>query len=94
MVPLTGSVYVRGAISDVNSVLVDIGTGYYVPRAPSEAAEFFARRATMLKEETDKATGAHTVKRQQLEAVTAVLQKKLAEAAASAGTGSRSGSGK
>lgn len=80
MVPLTGSVYVSGAIGEVEKMLVDIGTGYFVYKTPKEATTFFAKRATILKEETDKASSAHTVKRQQLEAVNAVLQRKVMEA--------------
>lgn len=80
LVPLTGSVYVRGNIARTESVLVDIGTGYYVAKSPEDAQNFFLKRATMLKDETDKATNTHTVKRQQLEAVNAVLQKKVMEA--------------
>ncbi|VDI28250.1 Hypothetical predicted protein [Mytilus galloprovincialis] len=30
LVPLTGSIYVPGQLSDVQNVMVDIGTGYYV----------------------------------------------------------------
>lgn len=80
MVPLTGSVYVRGEVADATHVLVDVGTGYYVGKTPEDASKFFGRRAAMLKDETDKAMGAHTMKRQQLEAVNAVLQKKVMEA--------------
>lgn len=80
MVPLTGSVYVHGTVSDADKVLVDIGAGYYVHKTTSEATMFFARRATILKDETEKATSAHTVKRQQLEAVNSVLQRKVVEA--------------
>ena len=80
MVPLTGSVYVNGTISDIDQVLVDIGTGYYVHKSADEASAFFSRRTTLLKEETDKASSAHTMKRQQLEAVNAVLRRKVMEA--------------
>lgn len=80
MVPLTGSIYVPGNISDVSKVLVDIGTGYYVEKTPAAAEKFFLRRATLLKDETEKASNAHTLKRQQLEAVNAVLQRKVVEA--------------
>lgn len=80
MVPLTGSVYVPGAMADTSKVLVDIGTGFFVEKTPEAAEKFFARRAAVVKEESDKASSSHTVKRQQLEAVNAVLQKKVAEA--------------
>lgn len=83
MVPLTNAIYVPGNLSDVSKVLIDIGTGFYVEKTPQEAEQYFARRATLLKEEQDKTTQLHTQKRQHLEAVTAVLQRKTAEAGGS-----------
>jgi prefoldin subunit 5 len=32
LVPLTSSLYVPGKMSDVESVIVDVGTGYYVKK--------------------------------------------------------------
>merc|ERR1712227_727044 len=32
LVPLTGSLYIPGTLSNVEKVMVDIGTGYYVER--------------------------------------------------------------
>ncbi|XP_071479694.1 prefoldin subunit 5-like, partial [Diadema antillarum] len=32
LVPLTSSLYVPGKLQDVNNVLIDIGTGYYVEK--------------------------------------------------------------
>jgi len=80
MVPLTSSIYVPGKLKDCKKVLIDIGTGFFVEKTPAAAETHFARRASLLKEETDKATQVHTQKRQQLEAVTAVLQRKVADA--------------
>lgn len=81
MVPLTSSIYVPGRLADTKKVLIDIGTGFFVEKSPAAAEKHFARRATLLKEEADKATQVHTQKRQQLEAVSAVLQRKTAELA-------------
>lgn len=79
MVPLTSAIYVPGRLKDVSKVLIDIGTGFYVEKTPAAAERHFARRASLLKEEQDRATQVHTQKRQQLEAVSAVLQRKTAE---------------
>jgi prefoldin alpha subunit len=78
MVPLTGSIYVPGAIKDTEAVLVDVGTGYFVEKAPQKAAEYFGRRAAVLKQEGEKTAAMLTEKRQHLEAVAAVLEKKKA----------------
>lgn len=32
LVPLTGSMYVPGTITDIDHVIIDIGTGYYVQK--------------------------------------------------------------
>lgn len=32
LVPLTGSLYVPGKLCDVENVMVDVGTGYYVQK--------------------------------------------------------------
>lgn len=32
LVPLTGSMYVPGAIADTDKVIIDIGTGYYAQK--------------------------------------------------------------
>lgn len=79
MVPLTNTICVPGHISDVNKLLIDVGTGFYIEKTPDEASQYFARRASLLKDEHDKATQIHTQKRQQLEAVSAVLQRKTME---------------
>lgn len=79
MVPLTGSIYVPGKLGSTEKVLIDIGTGFFIEKTPAAAEKHFSKRASLLKEEQDKATQAHTQKRQQLEAVSAVLQRKTAE---------------
>lgn len=76
MVPLTGSIYVPGTIRDTSLVLVDVGTGFYVEKKPDEAADYFSRRANVLKTQGEKIAAALTGKRQHLEAVSGVLARK------------------
>lgn len=82
MVPLTGSIYVPGTIKDTNAVLVDVGTGFFVEKKPADAAEYFGRRAGVLKQESEKVASALTEKKHHLEAVSSVLQRKKAMAQA------------
>lgn len=89
MVPITSSIYVPGKLEDTSKVLIDIGTGFFVEKSPEAAKEHFAKRASILKEEQDRTTQLHTQKRQQLEAVSAVLQRKTAELSAAAGSSSK-----
>lgn len=82
MVPLTGSIYVPGTIKDTSSVLVDVGTGFYVEKKPAEAADYFARRAAVLKTQGENIANVVGGKRQHLEAVSGVLSRKKAQAQA------------
>lgn len=54
LVPLTGSLYVPGQLSDGETVLVDIGTGYYAEKKVKDADEFFKRKVEYLKQQMDK----------------------------------------
>mmetsp|Transcript_7625 Transcript_7625/g.23118 ORF Transcript_7625/g.23118 Transcript_7625/m.23118 type:complete len:158 (+) Transcript_7625:99-572(+) len=76
LVPLTSSVYVPGQMQSTSTVMVDLGTGYYVEKTPSEAEEYFTRRINLVRDQMDKATNALNQKRQMLEAVSSVLQRK------------------
>lgn len=44
LVPLTGSMYVPGKLSDSNKVLVDVGTGFYVEKNIEAAQEYFTKK--------------------------------------------------
>ena len=41
LVPLTPSLYVPGKLASTDTVLVDIGTGFYVEKTPSAAQVFY-----------------------------------------------------
>jgi prefoldin alpha subunit len=40
-VPLTQSLYVPGQLADTNSVIVDVGTGFYVEKSTADAIKFY-----------------------------------------------------
>ena len=48
LVPLTGSMYVPGKLSDTEKVVVEIGTGYYVEKDIPAAREYFAGKVFIL----------------------------------------------
>ena len=48
LVPLTGSMYVPGKLSDTEKVVVEIGTGYYVEKDIPAAREYFAGKVFVL----------------------------------------------
>ena len=54
LVPLTGSMYVPGKLSNANKVVVDIGTGYYVEKPSKEAKEYFDRKVKYVTENMER----------------------------------------
>lgn len=44
MVPLTSSLYVPGQLSNIETVLVEVGTGYYVEKKIPDARTFITVR--------------------------------------------------
>jgi len=54
LVPLTSSMYVPGTLNDVDHVLVDVGTGYYVEKNVEESKKFFKRKIDFLTKQIEK----------------------------------------
>jgi prefoldin alpha subunit len=48
LVPLTASLYVPGKLSDMEHVLVDVGTGYYVEKSTVDAIKFYEAKVDTL----------------------------------------------
>ena len=48
LIPLTTSLYVPGQLSDVDHVLVDVGTGYYVEKTTADAVKFYEAKVEVL----------------------------------------------
>ncbi|XP_010211370.1 PREDICTED: prefoldin subunit 5, partial [Tinamus guttatus] len=54
LVPLTSSMYVPGKLLDVERVLLDVGTGYYVEKTADDARDFFKRKIDFLTKQMEK----------------------------------------
>ncbi|MBN3319230.1 PFD5 protein, partial [Atractosteus spatula] len=54
LVPLTSSMYVPGTLHDVEHVLLDVGTGYYVEKNVGNTKEFFKRKIDFLTKQIEK----------------------------------------
>ena len=54
LVPLTGSMYVPGQLSNPGKVIVDIGTGYYVEKESSSAQDYFNRKVKYVTENMER----------------------------------------
>ncbi|TMW69660.1 hypothetical protein Poli38472_001816 [Pythium oligandrum] len=77
LVPLTSSMFVPGTLSNVQEVLVDIGTGYFVEQNVDDAKKFMDRKVAFLQTNTDSLKTVLESKRQMLEGVIYVMQEKL-----------------
>lgn len=69
--------YIPGKLSNVTSVLVDIGTGYYVDKPIADAKSYIANKVTMLGGNIDAIAGIALSKRKDLDTITIVLQGKM-----------------
>ncbi|EJD01873.1 Prefoldin alpha subunit [Fomitiporia mediterranea MF3/22] len=49
LVPLTNSLYVPGKLSDLEHVIVDVGTGYYVKKSRADAAKHYTVKIDFVK---------------------------------------------
>uniref|UniRef100_A0A087XVW6 Prefoldin subunit 5 n=2 Tax=Poecilia formosa TaxID=48698 RepID=A0A087XVW6_POEFO len=77
LVPLTSSMYVPGTLNDVEHVLVDVGTGYYVEKNVEESKTFFKRKIDFLTKQIEKIQPALQEKHAMKQAVIEVMNLKI-----------------
>jgi prefoldin alpha subunit len=77
LVPLTGSMYVPGLLSEPSKVIVDIGTGYYVEKESTAAQEYFDRKVKFVTENMERVQAIGNEKAKIRELVMDVMQEKL-----------------
>ena len=77
LVPLTGSMYVPGKLSNPEKVLVDVGTGYYVEKDVNSAKEYFSKKVKYVTEQMEKVQAIGNEKNKIREAVMDVMEAKL-----------------
>lgn len=78
MVCMTSSLFVRGYIVPKPSVIVDVGTGYYLEQPMDQAKKYFQSRAGQIKEGLDNIEKTIVVKQKQQNQVVDALQQKAA----------------
>ena len=69
--------YIPGQLSNIETVLVDVGTGYFVEKAIPDARAFITGKMDMVAGNLNKVAGAMSGKRRDLDAVSGILQAKL-----------------
>ncbi|KAM3621708.1 uncharacterized protein V6R79_014796 [Siganus canaliculatus] len=77
LVPLTSSMYVPGSLNDVGTVLVDVGTGYYVEKKVEDAKAFFKRKIEFLTKQIEKIQPTLQEKHAMKQAVIEVMNVKI-----------------
>ncbi|XP_015771905.1 PREDICTED: prefoldin subunit 5-like [Acropora digitifera] len=53
LVPLTSAMYVPGTLENTKTVLVNVGTGYYVEKGLKEADEYFGRKVDLVTQQLE-----------------------------------------
>uniref|UniRef100_A0A3B3ZEY3 Prefoldin subunit 5 n=1 Tax=Periophthalmus magnuspinnatus TaxID=409849 RepID=A0A3B3ZEY3_9GOBI len=77
LVPLTSSMYVPGTLDDVEHVLVDVGTGYYVEKSVDDAKGFFKRKIDFITKQIESIQPALQEKHTIRQGVTEVMNMKM-----------------
>eukprot|EP00916_Digyalum_oweni_P006100 GHVL01010500.1.p1 GENE.GHVL01010500.1~~GHVL01010500.1.p1 ORF type:complete len:176 (+),score=34.40 GHVL01010500.1:38-529(+) len=78
LVPITQSLYVPGKMSNTNTILVDIGTGYLVEKTISEGEVFCDKKVNLVRENLAMQQKALNSKKNTLELCALVMQEKMA----------------
>ncbi|NP_001088120.1 prefoldin subunit 5 S homeolog [Xenopus laevis] len=87
LVPLTSSMYVPGTLNDVSTIMIDVGTGYYVEKTVEDAKDFFKRKVEFLTKQIEKIQPALQEKHAMKQAVIEMMSIKIQQlTAAKAGT--------
>ena len=77
LVPLTGSMYVPGQLSQPDKVIVDIGTGYYVEKQSKDAQDYFNRKVKYVTENMERVQSIGNEKAKIRDLVMDVMQVRL-----------------
>merc|ERR1711962_638260 len=77
LVPLTASLYVPGKLKDINNVLIDIGTGYYIEKTLPKAQEYFKRKVDFVTQQMERVQPVLIEKSKMRQVVTEVMNLKI-----------------
>ncbi|ELK18978.1 Prefoldin subunit 5 [Pteropus alecto] len=71
------TMYVPGKLHDVEHVLIDVGTGYYVEKTAEDAKDFFKRKIDFLTKQMEKIQPALQEKHAMKQAVMEMMSQKI-----------------
>ena len=87
LVPLTSSLYVPGVLADTETVLVDVGTGFFVEKSTSDAQKFYDGKIEELGKNIKDLENIVNGKANNLRVVEEVLRQKMLAGQGQAGAG-------
>jgi len=67
LVPITSSLYVPGETTNLDNVLVDVGTGYFIEKSVEQALAFLERKMALIESQAQNVQGAAQFKNQNLQ---------------------------
>ncbi|UYV67127.1 PFDN5 [Cordylochernes scorpioides] len=77
LVPLTYQMYVPGKLVDINKLMVDVGTGYYIEKDLPGCQDYFKRKVAFISKNLESLQQVAQEKISQREAVMQVMQVKV-----------------
>tara|TARA_B110001452_G_scaffold194785_1_gene164791 strand:- start:1122 stop:1430 length:309 start_codon:yes stop_codon:yes gene_type:complete len=77
LVPVTSSLYVPGETTKLDTVLVDVGTGYYLEKSLPEAQAFLDRKIHLIMGQAGKVGQALQIKQQGLQSTVQAMNAKI-----------------
>uniref|UniRef100_A0A7S3BER8 Prefoldin subunit 5 n=1 Tax=Haptolina ericina TaxID=156174 RepID=A0A7S3BER8_9EUKA len=77
LVPVTGSMYVRGETAQMQTLLVDVGTGYLIEKSPDEAQNFLSRKIQLIDDQAGNVQKTASIKQSQLQDTVNVMNQKV-----------------
>jgi len=79
LVPLTNSLYVPGKLCDLDNVIVDVGTGYFVKKSRPEAFKHYEAKVEFIRSNVENLQEMIQKKQDNMNYLVNVMQMKLQE---------------
>ncbi|KAL7411841.1 Prefoldin [Mrakia frigida] len=76
LIPLTSSLYVPGKLTDLENVIIDVGTGYFVSKTRTEALKHYTSKTAFVRSNLEQLQATIEKKQQNLEMVIQLLVAK------------------
>ncbi|KAJ1735280.1 subunit of tubulin prefoldin [Coemansia sp. Benny D160-2] len=79
LIPLSNSLYVPGKLSNIESVVVDVGTGYYVEKSAKDASGYYDGKIDYVQENAKKIQETVEQKQASYRGLLEIMQFKLTQ---------------